>query len=73
MLKKEELDKGIYIEDDLTNKEREVQKKIRDLAAEYKKKGKLFNVGYFKLCVKGKQLRWKEKAEELIENRGREN
>lgn len=38
--KKKELEKGIYIEDDLTWKKREVQKKLRELAFEHRKNGK---------------------------------
>lgn len=57
MLKTKELDKGIYIEDDLTKKEREMQRKIKDLAVKYKKSGRIVKVGYFKLCIEGKWLR----------------
>lgn len=57
MEKKKELNRGIYIEDDLTWKEREVQKRLRELAWEHKKNGKSAKAGYFKLCVEGKWFR----------------
>ncbi|KMQ89610.1 golgin subfamily a member 6-like protein 2 protein [Lasius niger] len=71
MEKKKELYRGIYIEDDLTWKEREVQKNLRDLASEHKKSGKSAKVGYFKLCVDGKWLRWNERRGSLREEEER--
>lgn len=40
MVKKKELKKGIYIEDDLTRKEREVQMRLRKIAQGNKREGK---------------------------------
>jgi len=43
--------KEIYIEDDLTNKKREVQYIIRQKAKEERKKRKRVKVGYNKICI----------------------
>lgn len=43
MMKKRELEKGIYIEDDLTKKERKIQGIIRRIAKEEKERRKLWN------------------------------
>lgn len=70
-MERKELNRGIYIEDDLTWKEREVQKRLRELAWEHKKNGKSAKVGYFKLCVEGKWFRRDERRGSLKEEEER--
>lgn len=55
--------KGIYIEDDLTREEREVQAKLRKIVHENRKEGKRTKVGYYKLCMEEKWRRWNERRE----------
>lgn len=49
MKQKSKLEKGVYIDDDLTRKEREIQQHIRRLARERKEKGEYIKIGYKKL------------------------
>lgn len=67
MKKKKELERGIYVEDDLTQKEREIQKWLRDIAKEERNKGKDARVGYMKLYIDGRCKRYNEKTEKLEE------
>jgi hypothetical protein len=59
----------IFIDNDLTKKEREIQKKIRAIAREEKRRaiakeakrqGKNLKVGYMKITIEGVQMRWNE-------------
>lgn len=50
----------IYVEDDLTKKEVEIQKKLRLLAIEERNKGKHARVGYKKVCIDGKWIKWED-------------
>lgn len=54
MMKKKNLKKGIYIDDDLTRREREIQGKLRRMAMEEKEKGKEVKVSYMKMYIGGK-------------------
>jgi hypothetical protein len=47
-----------YIDDDLTNEEREIQKKIREVAREERERGKMVKIGYRKIQINGEWLRW---------------
>ncbi|XP_073968234.1 uncharacterized protein [Bombus fervidus] len=49
MKEKSKLEKGVYIDDDLTRKEREIQQHIRRVARERKEKGEYVKIGYKKL------------------------
>lgn len=73
MSKKKDLEKGIYIEDDLTRKEREIQQKLRELAREEREKGDNYTkVGYMKIHLGEKWYRWNEREGRLEEEkRGR--
>lgn len=71
MMKKRDLEKGIYIDDDLTKREREIQGKIRRITKEEREKGKEVKIGYMKASIEGKWLRWNEKEERLEEERRR--
>lgn len=55
----------IYINNDLTIKERDIQKKIRKRAEEERKKGRKVKIGYQKLVIDGKQWRWNKRSDKL--------
>ena len=59
---------NVFIDPDLTKKEREVQKTIRERAREEREKGKRTKVGYKKMTVDGKEYRWDERQEGLVSN-----
>jgi len=69
MMKKRELEKGIYIDDDLTKKEREIQGTIRRITKEEREKGKEVKIGYMKARIGRKWFRWNEKNECLEKER----
>lgn len=72
MSKKKELRQGIWIEDDLTMEERRVQNKLRERAREERAKGNKVKIGYRKLFIGDKVVRWNEKVKELEEGRKNE-
>lgn len=51
-------DAMIFIENDLTVKEREEQKKIRDIAKQEREKGKNVQIGFNRLTVDGVRWKW---------------
>jgi hypothetical protein len=55
----------IFIDNYLTKKEREIQKKIRAIAREEKRQGKDLKVGYMKITIEGVQMRWNEERRRL--------
>jgi hypothetical protein len=55
---REKKGKRVYIEDDLTKKERDIQKELRALAKEERQKGLRVKVGYKKIWIEGKGFRW---------------
>ena len=57
----------VYIEDQLTEKESEIQFQIRKRAREEQATGKRVKVGYMKLCINGVWFRWDEIDQQLIE------
>lgn len=57
----------IFINNDLTVKEREIQKQIKELANIEKKKGNRVMMGYRKLKINNKQLIWSDQTNALIE------
>ncbi|KAJ3662510.1 hypothetical protein Zmor_006855 [Zophobas morio] len=57
----------IYINDDWTPEERDVNKKIREIAKEERNKGKQVKLGYSKLTIEGKTYRWNKHTETLEE------
>ena len=57
----------VYIEDQLTEKESEIQFQIRKRAREEQATGKRVKVGYMKLCINGVWFRWDEVDQQLIE------
>jgi hypothetical protein len=62
----------MYIDDDLTNEERETQKKLRELAREERDRGKRVKIQYRKIQINGDWFRWDETGEieeNLLERR----
>jgi len=57
--------KHMFIDSELTLKEREIQKKIRDVAREERKKGIRVKVRYQRLEMDGKTLEWDNKEQRL--------
>lgn len=62
-------DKNIYISSDLTAKEREIQKIIRDRAKEERRNGKQVKSGYQKLEIDGNLWRWNHNEHRLIKSK----
>ena len=54
------IDKSLYIDDDLTKTEADVQKQLRDMAVIERKKNNTVKVGYRKICVNGNWRNWDE-------------
>jgi len=54
MRKKRELKERIFIDDDLTKKEREIQDHLREKTKEEKRKGNRAKIGYAKVWVNDK-------------------
>lgn len=67
MREKGKMGQGIYIDDDLTKKEREIQQRLRRIARVRREKGEYVKIGYKKLKIEG---RWNE-SEEKLEEEGR--
>lgn len=55
----------IYINEDMTKKEREKQKQIRSIAKVEKEKGKNVKIGYNKVIVDGIEWKWNKDKEEI--------
>lgn len=55
----------MFIDDDLTKKEREIQKKIRETADKERKKGNKTRMGYQKLEVNGVWMKWQKNEDEF--------
>ncbi|XP_070169555.1 uncharacterized protein [Polyergus mexicanus] len=72
MVRRKNLDRGIYIDDDLTRREREIQGRLRRRAREEKEKGKEVKIGYKKISVNGKWFKWNEKEDCLNEEKEEE-
>lgn len=61
MKKKRELiaiDKRVFLDDDLTREEQNVQKKAREVCDSLRKEGRSTRAGYRKICVDGKWMGW---------------
>ena len=56
----------IYVDDDLTRREREIHKKIWQRAKEEEAKGSRVKRGYMKLIVDGKCWKWNERLDRLV-------
>lgn len=56
---------GVYIDDDLTEEESRIQKKLRDVAREERQRGKQVRVLYKKLIIDGEVWYWNSKMNQL--------
>lgn len=56
---------NIFVDDDLTPKEQEIQRNIRDIAKREEQKGQKVRVGYKKLEINGQWLKWNERKNVL--------
>ncbi|XP_046145439.1 trichohyalin-like [Osmia bicornis bicornis] len=74
-MKKELKDKGqmIFIDNDYTQKEREIQRKLVTRAKKEKEKGAQVKVGYMKIQIQGKWWFWNEVDGEIREERNFRN
>lgn len=52
----------IYIDNDLTNEERFIQREIRSIAKEEKGKGNKVKIGYQKIIISGVEYKWNKEA-----------
>ena len=57
--------KTIYIDNDYTVKEQQIQRIIRKRAAEERQKGSQVRVGYQKIVVDGKEWKWNEEKSDF--------
>ncbi|KAG7196730.1 hypothetical protein KM043_016067 [Ampulex compressa] len=70
MRKKRELSRGIFIEDDLTKKKMEMQRRLGKIAKKEREKGdKNVKVGYRKIYMGERWYWWDERREKLEEER----
>jgi hypothetical protein len=58
--------KDMYIESELTREEMAIQKKIRDIAREERKKGAAAKVRYQKAEINGQIMEWDKKNHKLV-------
>lgn len=52
--------KDIYIESDMTKKERDIQGELRKIAKDEKSKGNTVKIGYQKIKINSKLYKWEE-------------
>ena len=71
MKEKRKLEKGIYIDDDLTREEREIQQRIRRIDRVRREEGECVKIGYKKLKIENRWYRWNENEERLEEEKKR--
>lgn len=57
----------IYIEDDMTWRERTTQRKIIESARSEREKGKIVKIGYNRMIINGKEYKWNELEDKLEE------
>lgn len=70
MKEKKKLGGGrVYIDHDMSQEERDVQRKLRERARSEREKGKSVKVGYRKLNIDGKLYIWNEEAREVREKK----
>lgn len=66
---KQAKNKIIYINDDLTKAEIEIQQKITEVAKKEKQNGKHVKMGFMKLYINGKEWKWDHKENKLKESK----
>lgn len=63
-----QLKSRIYINNEMTKEEREIQKIVKQKAEDERKKGKNTKIGYHKVLIDGIQWKWDRVQEKLLEN-----
>lgn len=63
----------MYIEDDLTWREREMQRRLREIAKQKREEGKRVMVKYKRLCIDQKWYEWNAVEGSLEEMKGEKN
>lgn len=63
--KKKLIGSTIYIDNDLTQEERRIQKEIRAVAREERNKGRTVKISYQKLTINGEEYRWSREDDGL--------
>ena len=71
MIRKKELRAGLFIDDDLTRVEREMQAQLRLTAREEREKKNKTKVGYGKILIGDRQYRWNAREKKLKEEKRR--
>lgn len=61
----------IYINKELTNAEKEIQKKIKEKGMEEKKKGSTIKIGYQKLWINGVEWKWNGETQQLDDTKSK--
>lgn len=56
---------SIYIDNDLTPKEREIQKKLREIGITESEKGNRARIGYKKIMINGKNFEWDDEHDTI--------
>ena len=59
--------KPIFINNDMTVKERDIQRILRNRAREEREEGKEVRVGYKTIRIADKQFRWDEERQQIVE------
>lgn len=57
----------IFIDAELTHREREIQRRLREMAREERNKGAMVRVGYQKMEINGKTVNWDDEENRLME------
>jgi hypothetical protein len=63
--------KNIFIESELTENERKIQKELRDIARNEKSNGATVKIRYQKLEINGITMKWDKKEQKLVEDRNK--
>jgi len=59
----------IYIDNDLTQEERKVQKKLREIARDERADGRRARVGYRRIEIEGQMYIWSEEENIIVKRR----
>jgi len=64
--KEKKLGSRIYIDDDLTQKKREVQRKLREVAKDEKANGRRTRIRYRRIEIEGQMYIWNEEENRIV-------
>lgn len=57
----------IYVDDDLTQEDREIQKRARDQCKKARELGKVANVGHRRIYINGKEYKWNQEKNDFLD------